>query len=159
MPNLFLSSGNPSYRRQGPVYIMHNQYHGCWWSGVPRSQVISSHGIHLVIPEYSGFSTKSVNSLHADLLFTLYFSSYWNIAGRWDTLSWWEYSHLTYSISWLLMSWRRQEPGHQQPWYWPSLWLTLWDSLSWLTRTSLFIKFNITAADVLATSGWRHQVP
>ena len=24
------------------------------------------------------------------------------------------------SISWLLMSWRRKEPGHQQPWYWPS---------------------------------------
>ena len=26
----------------------------------------------------------------------------------------------TQSISWLLMSWRRLEPGHQQPWYWPS---------------------------------------
>ena len=26
----------------------------------------------------------------------------------------------TQSISWLLMSWRRKEPGHQQPWYWPS---------------------------------------
>ena len=25
-----------------------------------------------------------------------------------------------WSISWLLMSWRRKEPGHQQPWYWPS---------------------------------------
>ena len=25
-----------------------------------------------------------------------------------------------YSISWLLMTWRRKEPGHQQPWYWPS---------------------------------------
>ena len=24
------------------------------------------------------------------------------------------------SISWLLMSWQRKEPGHQQPWYWPS---------------------------------------
>ena len=24
------------------------------------------------------------------------------------------------SISWLLMSRRRKEPGHQQPWYWPS---------------------------------------
>ena len=23
------------------------------------------------------------------------------------------------SISWLLMSWRRKEPGHQQSWYWP----------------------------------------
>ena len=25
-----------------------------------------------------------------------------------------------HSISWLPMSWRRKEPGHQQPWYWPS---------------------------------------
>ena len=25
---------------------------------------------------------------------------------------------LTRSISWLLMPWRRKEPGHQQPWYW-----------------------------------------
>ena len=31
-----------------------------------------------------------------------------------------EHPHLTWSISWLLMTWRRQEPGHQQPWYWPS---------------------------------------
>ena len=26
-------------------------------------------------------------------------------------------SRATYSISWVLMSWRRKEPGHQQPWY------------------------------------------
>ena len=26
----------------------------------------------------------------------------------------------TSAIPWLLMSWRRKEPGHQQPWYWPS---------------------------------------
>ena len=24
----------------------------------------------------------------------------------------------TWSIPWLLMTWRREEPGHQQPWYW-----------------------------------------
>ena len=29
-------------------------------------------------------------------------------------------TYSTQSISWLLMSWRRKEPGHQQPWYWPS---------------------------------------
>ena len=27
--------------------------------------------------------------------------------------------HSTQSISWLLVSWRRKEPGHQQLWYWP----------------------------------------
>ena len=29
-------------------------------------------------------------------------------------------TYSTQSISWLLMSWRHKEPGHQQPWYWPS---------------------------------------
>ena len=29
-------------------------------------------------------------------------------------------AYSTQSVSWLLMSWRRKEPGHQQPWYWPS---------------------------------------
>ena len=31
-----------------------------------------------------------------------------------------EPTYSTWSISWLLMSWRRKEPGHQQSWYWPS---------------------------------------
>ena len=31
------------------------------------------------------------------------------------------YTYSTQSISWLLVPWRRKEPGHQQPWYWPSL--------------------------------------
>ena len=31
-----------------------------------------------------------------------------------------EPTYSTWSVSWLLMSWRRKEPGHQQPWYWPS---------------------------------------
>ena len=31
--------------------------------------------------------------------------------------------YAAYSISWLLMAWQHKEPGHQQPWYWPSnLW-------------------------------------
>ena len=29
-------------------------------------------------------------------------------------------AYFTQSISWLLISWRRKEPGHQQTWYWPS---------------------------------------
>ena len=29
-------------------------------------------------------------------------------------------TYSTQSVSWPLMSWRRKEPGHQQPWYWPS---------------------------------------
>ena len=31
-----------------------------------------------------------------------------------------EFIYSTKSISWVLMSWQRKEPGHQQPWYWPS---------------------------------------
>ena len=30
-------------------------------------------------------------------------------------------THFTESTSWLLVSWRRKEPGHQQLWYWHSL--------------------------------------
>ena len=29
--------------------------------------------------------------------------------------------YLVQSISWLVMTWRHQEPGHHQPRYWPSL--------------------------------------
>ena len=29
-------------------------------------------------------------------------------------------TYSTESLSWLLMSWRHKEPGHQKPWYWPS---------------------------------------
>ena len=28
-------------------------------------------------------------------------------------------AYYTLSLSWMLMSWRHKEPGHQQPWYWP----------------------------------------
>ena len=32
-----------------------------------------------------------------------------------------ESAYVIKSISWLLMTWRRKEPGHQQAWYWPSV--------------------------------------
>ena len=41
--------------------LLHNQYHGCWWPGNTGSQVISIHGIDLVLQEYSYQITKSVN--------------------------------------------------------------------------------------------------
>ena len=31
-----------------------------------------------------------------------------------------EHCHFVQSISWLQMTWRHKEPGHQQPWYWLS---------------------------------------
>ena len=44
-------------------YIPHGWYHCCWWPGDARSQGISSHGIDLVLLEYSCFSTQSFNTL------------------------------------------------------------------------------------------------
>ena len=41
--------------------ILYSQKHGCWWPSDRRSQVISSHGMNLVLPEYSNISTKGVN--------------------------------------------------------------------------------------------------
>ena len=35
-----------------------------------------------------------------------------------------KHDYFTWSISWLLMTWQCQEPGHQQLWYWPSLFRT-----------------------------------
>ena len=44
-------------------FILHSQHHVCWCPGYARSQGISSHGIDLVLPGYSGFSTIGVNAL------------------------------------------------------------------------------------------------
>ena len=33
------------------TFILQSQYHSCWWPGDPRSQVISSHAIDLIIPD------------------------------------------------------------------------------------------------------------
>ena len=46
-----------------------SQYRGCWWPDDARSQGISSHGIDLVIPEYSGISTERVNLYFVLLLY------------------------------------------------------------------------------------------
>ena len=37
--------------------VLHSQYHGCWWPG----DVISSHGINLVVPKYPSLSTSRIN--------------------------------------------------------------------------------------------------
>ena len=38
------------------LFILHSQYHFCWWPGVP-----GSHRIDLILPEYSGLSNRRVN--------------------------------------------------------------------------------------------------
>ena len=39
------------------LFIMHNQYYGCWWRGDAMSQCISRYGIDLVVRQYSNFGT------------------------------------------------------------------------------------------------------
>ena len=43
------------------LFILHTQYHSCWWPGDARSPGISSHGTGLIIPEYSSFITRMIN--------------------------------------------------------------------------------------------------
>ena len=42
------------------LFILHGQYHGCWYPGDAMSQGISNHGIDLVL-EWSGLSTRRIN--------------------------------------------------------------------------------------------------
>ena len=42
------------------LFTLYGQYHGCWWPGETRSQVISRLGTDLVVLEYSGFITRWV---------------------------------------------------------------------------------------------------
>ena len=42
--------------------ILHIQCHGCWWSGDTINKAISSHGMYLALPEYSGISITRVKA-------------------------------------------------------------------------------------------------
>ena len=48
------------------LFILHIEYHVCWWPGDTRGQVISSRVIDLVISEYSSIRTRGVNSSPPD---------------------------------------------------------------------------------------------
>ena len=45
----------------------------CWWSGDPSRQSTNSHNVGLIIPEYSGFSTKALH-------YTILCNIYWKIS-------------------------------------------------------------------------------
>ena len=51
------------YVKDENLFILHSQYHGCWWPGDARRQGISSLGIDLVDIKYSDFNTRRVNTL------------------------------------------------------------------------------------------------
>ena len=44
---------------QDKSFILHIQYHGCWWPNGSRSQGICSHHIDIIIPDYSSFLAAS----------------------------------------------------------------------------------------------------
>ena len=65
------------------LFILHNQYHGCWCPGDSRSQAISSHGINLsswnilvLVPK--GFCMFIHQSRQVQANFPLWFSSVHN---------------------------------------------------------------------------------
>ena len=49
------------YGQQRSIYPIYCQYHGYWWPSDIRSQGISSNVIDLVLPGYSGISTRKDN--------------------------------------------------------------------------------------------------
>ena len=115
-------SQNHSMWKQGPIYPVYSMP---WFLMTDtRIQGINSHGIDLVCPEYSGFSIRRVNPLRAkffgeNINTYLHFMSFLHtnktqvveIPPRVKQGP----AYFTQSISWLLMSWRLKEPGHQQP--------------------------------------------
>ena len=91
----------------------------------------SNQDTELVSTEYATFGTRGVsfNPLRAkfyrgNINIYLHFVSFLHIvAAQVVEILLQIKQEPTYStelISWLLMSWRRNEPGHQQPWYWTS---------------------------------------
>ena len=125
-------TGNPN-RQQGITWTNADQVHWQIYVALGEMSLIQSNTHYLLNKQVSvysvQFSLKSVNPLRAkffrgNINLYLHFMSFLHTnktqvveippqvrQGP---------SYSTQSISWLLMSWRRKEPGHQQPWYWPS---------------------------------------
>ena len=45
------------------LFILHIQYHGCWWPGDANRQGISSHDIDLILLEFPNLATRMINIL------------------------------------------------------------------------------------------------
>ena len=61
-------------------FILHSQYHDCWWPGAVHRQGISSHGIYMIIPEYSPLSAtlelkQFIKSFHESSFLWLFLMS------------------------------------------------------------------------------------
>ena len=54
-------TGNSFPMEGKDLFILHCQYHGCWWPHDGRSQGISTLDIDFDILEYSCFSTRGIN--------------------------------------------------------------------------------------------------
>ena len=61
------------------------------------------------------------NPFCADIIQHKYVFTFFFVFHRWDDASGWQWIvYPTFSIPWLLTAWWHKEPGHQQPWCWPS---------------------------------------
>ena len=49
------------------TFILYKQNTDCWGFGDARNQCISRHGMDIVLPEYSGFRARRVNTLRPNL--------------------------------------------------------------------------------------------
>ena len=107
------------------LFTIQNQYHGCWCPGDTRSQGISSHGIDLVFPEYSGFNKRRVlncfkkhicnfNLNHFEITKWYSWSKYVMHEDRNLFDKYWQYQ-----ISCRLLTWWSKETGDQQTWHRP----------------------------------------
>ena len=88
------------------LFIQHSQYHGCWWPGDARSQVISSHGIDLVPMDYSSPSIRTtIHPMKDSPGFTKQFYGIYNIAllpdrtrrggTKWWGNTWFDYTSIS----------------------------------------------------------------
>ena len=53
---------NPFLTEEKDLRILHSKYHGCWCPGDLPGQGIYSHGIDLVLIEYTGLSTGRIRA-------------------------------------------------------------------------------------------------
>ena len=83
------------------------------------------HGAHLG-PTWPMLALWTLLSGH--LLYWIYFRRKIVFSQKWDSADYWNRPfcggrqgplYPAYSLPWLVMSWRRKEPGHQQSWHWP----------------------------------------
>ena len=106
---------NPAWVAEIWLFILHSWCHGCWWPGDTRS-LYSQTCQNMYVPSSSSdkafnMDREAVGSSPRTYICQLKIKAV-------------VHAHLSFRcydiITWLLMSWRCKEPGHQRHRYWPS---------------------------------------